>query len=438
MKSRKIMGVLAVLVIALFMLGSTRSQMNSVQPDEVTIPIPIAPVGNENDRTPVYTWTNEPAATQYQIQVKQGGTVIFYGTVDTSVCEITECAYEPPLLLDYGSYVWRVRALVSGSWEPMSTYQWFTVIKPVLKQPLGGIFDSTPSYVWLKEVDATRYQLRLQQGTSTIYTRIVTPSSCGPTNCRYTPTDVLPLGDYQWRVSVEVEGVWGDWTTGHNFRVNQDPSFVSDFNSNMDGWGVVEGDWWIAGSRVLKTEGATMKLSSVYYQESNFANLRYIVKMKRAAAGCSGCANGIIIRGGITPLTTDSYWHHEYLFVYSNLGTVAVYRIDNGTTFVTLHPVTASPAVVPNGWNTLRVDAIGGSLKFYVNNQLVYSKIDTTYSIGKIGIAMYRDSTEGNLFFVDWASASYRNPIAFLPIMDGKEMEPEKMDLEGGIPLMVP
>jgi pectate lyase len=236
-------------------------------------------------------------------------------------------------------------------------------------------------------------------------------------------------------VRTQADGTWWDWTDAQFFRLLEDPSFVSDFNSNMDGWSKVRGNWWIAAGRVLKTPGIPNALASIYYQDANFANLRYQVKMKRAAAGCTTCATGIIIRGGILPLGADELWNQGYLFVYSNAGRVGVYKFDGGVLYALLG-WTDSAAVVPNGWNTLRVDAIGAGLEFYVNNTMVYCGTDTTYAVGKIGIAMYNDASPDNALFVDWAGASYRSPTTFLPAMDMEELE--DIYLGGGASLMEP
>ena len=434
MRSRRILGALALFIIAIFMLGNTGIDNNAVMQVGPTIPDPISPAGNIRDRFPRYTWTKEDADL-YQVQVKQGATVVYFGTVATSACNPTDCSHEPPVVLDYGDYVWRVRAMVYGSWEPMSAWQSFTVVKPTLKEPTGTIVDQTPRYVWTREEDVTNYQVQVLQGTTTIYTKTTDKTVCGVSNCLITPANVLPLGDYKWRVRTKSDGVWWEWTNGQAFRIIADPSFFSDFNTNMDGWGEVRGNWWIAAGKVLKTEGLSDLLASVYYQDSNFANLRYQVKMKRAATGCTSCATGILIRGGIQPLGSKDVWNKGYFFVYSNSGNYWVIEISGGV-MTPLVPMTPSTAINMGGWNTLRVDAIGSGLKFYINNTLVYCSTDITHTIGKIGIAIYNDNSAGNALFVDWAGVSYRNPTTFLPLLDG-EMQKEGLPVLDGEALFV-
>jgi len=54
------------------------------------------------------------------------------------------------------------------------------------------------------------------------------------------------------------------------------------------------------------------------------------------------------------------------------------------------------------------VTASGSSIKFYINNTLVWSGTDSTFSSGYVGIGMYRNAVgtcDGKLL-VDWAKLS--------------------------------
>ena len=68
-------------------------------------------------------------------------------------------------------------------------------------------------------------------------------------------------------------------------------------------------------------------------------------------------------------------------------------------------PWTPSPTINQGeAWNTLRVEARGTSLSFYINGTLLWSGTDSSLSSGRVGLAMYRDSSStGNEFRVDWA-----------------------------------
>ena len=55
--------------------------------------------------------------------------------------------------------------------------------------------------------------------------------------------------------------------------------------------------------------------------------------------------------------------------------------------------------------NTLKVVAVGSSLKYYINGTLVWSGTDSTLQVGQVGVGYYRDATAATLK-VDAASAT--------------------------------
>jgi hypothetical protein len=406
MKLRRILGVLTLLVFVACMLGSTG--MRGVEKDMSVMAL-FTPTGNIRDRLPEFSWGDVSGATDYQVLVKVGDREVYTVDVPADFCSVGTCTFVPPTVLDYLHYNWQVRPLVGGIWQPWSPTEYFNVRAPVLKMPPAVIVDQTPRYVWTKETHADSYLIQVAQTGSIIYEPMVSSAACGVANCLYTPMEILPLGTYKWRLRTLTDGVWGFWTDFQTFTIKEDPSFFSQFNTDMNGWKVVGGKWAILGGKVLKTRGAQSVMASVFYQDANFENLRYQVKMKRAGSDCSDCINGIYIRGQVTPFSySNQMWGKGYLFTYANNGYFSVLEYDSGQS--TLQGATYSAAINTYGWNTLRVDAIGSSLKFYINNTLVWSGTDSTHTIGKVGIAMYQTSYPGDILYVDWASASYRNP----------------------------
>ena len=434
MRIKRVLPVLILVVVAMLMVGFTgfgRFGVNEGLPaPDLGIPSVIV-----RDRTPEFSWTVVLSATEYEVQVRTETTTVSTEPVSTSNCGISTCTYEILTVLDYQDYSLWGRAKVFGVWTPYSQLSNFRIVKPVLKHPTGTIVDPTPRYVWVKEIDATSYQIQLVKGTSVIYSKVISSPTCGAANCLYTPPDVIGLGIYKWRLRVLADGVWGSWTNAQTFILKEDPSFFSDFNTHMDGWSATGGTWEIAAGKVLKTRGEATMTAFVYYTDANFENLRYQVKMVRAGTNCPACTTGIYIRGQVTPFSDSQYsWNKGYLFAYNNNGEIGVFKADSGWT--TLQTWAYSPAVNPYGWNILRVDAIGSTLKFYVNNALVYSGTDTTHTIGKVGITMVQPGFAQDVLYVDWASASYRNPTTFLPIMDGGALEAEAILLDGGSPFL--
>lgn len=59
-------------------------------------------------------------------------------------------------------------------------------------------------------------------------------------------------------------------------------------------------------------------------------------------------------------------------------------------------------------WNTLKVTAVGSTLKFYINNILVWQGSDASFGSGLVGIQMYKASGDpyNSKLVVDSASLS--------------------------------
>jgi hypothetical protein len=131
--------------------------------------------------------------------------------------------------------------------------------------------------------------------------------------------------------------------------------------------------------------------------------LNFEARMRRAGT-CTACANHLAIRGVPSPLSTNGWWNKEYLFEYTNNGYFSVWKINNNTE-TAVKDWTTTYAIDPGGWNVLRVTAQGTQLKFYINDQFVWSGTDSSFTNGQVGIGMYRAwYTTGNKLLVDWAT----------------------------------
>jgi hypothetical protein len=112
----------------------------------------------------------------------------------------------------------------------------------------------------------------------------------------------------------------------------------------------------------------------------------------------------LIVRGNPNSLVAGK-WKPAYYFQFANNGTFSVYEYTSSGAELVKKAWSASGAVVPNGWNTLKVIVVGSSLKFYINGVLVWSGADDTLVVGQLGIGYYRNSATGMLD-VDWAKGS--------------------------------
>ncbi|MEW5941057.1 MAG: hypothetical protein AB1750_15425 [Chloroflexota bacterium] len=309
--SRKRLLVAVVLLASLALTLPASAQSADPLPRlATTVPTAVFPSGTIPISRVVYIWTAVSGAAQYEYQVAQGGTVFWDQAADASVCVAGTCSVMPALDLANGSYAWRVRALIGGTYQAFSAWQAFTVSVPT--EPAG---------------------------------------------------------------------------------------FYSAFTSDAAGWVVHKGVWALESSNYYATPGVSGKVSSISHV-NDYTTLTFEARMKRT--GCTGCANTLNIRGNPV-LDATGWWKTEYTFDYTNSGLFSVWRDYNGT-YTALKNWTTTSAINKGGWNILKVTASGSSLKFYINDILVWSGADASYASGRVGIAMYRNTTStGDKLYVDWA-----------------------------------
>lgn len=186
-----------------------------------------------------------------------------------------------------------------------------------------------------------------------------------------------------------------------NFRAQRiGNNFASSFNASAAGWAPVYGMWQLFGGAWLLTPGVANVSSSIAHT-GLYGDLTYQASLWRF--GCASCANRIIIRGNPGSLDSGKWWKPSLVFQYTNTGQFSVYYISSGGTYKALQDWTISQAIVRDNWNTLRVVAVGSTLNFYINGQLVWSGVAAVPATGRVGIGMYTDSTMGNLLYVDSA-----------------------------------
>jgi len=173
--------------------------------------------------------------------------------------------------------------------------------------------------------------------------------------------------------------------------------FNSNFNTSSIGWSAVNGTWALVSGAYYKSTGLANTCVSAKHT-GKYGDLTYEVQMKRTQSSTyTGMANRIIIRGNPASLGSWNSWKPSYVFQYSNDGDFSVWEIASGGSEVALKGWTLSSAVVKNGWNTLKVVAVGASLKFYINGTLVWSGADSTLKTGAVGFGYCRQADTGSL-----------------------------------------
>jgi len=215
--------------------------------DAPLTPEQIAPSGDITDTTPTYTWSKIGGAIKYQYQLYSGSTLVYAYTVSSSVCGSTTCSSTPNYALDQGDYTWRVGAYVDGAWRQFSGSKAFTIGRtPLQYSPSGTITDTTPTYQWSMVSGATKYQYQLYQGSTRVYAYNVSYTVCSGSTCSATPTTVLSLGDYTWRVGAYVDGAWRQFSGSESFNISQTPNQIAPSGTISDStptytWSMVSG-----------------------------------------------------------------------------------------------------------------------------------------------------------------------------------------------------
>jgi len=191
-----------------------------------------------------------------------------------------------------------------------------------------------------------------------------------------------------------------------NFRTRKIAgSFNSTFVSSSSGWTPVYGTWTLASSSYYKSVGVGNGTFSSIKRTGTYGDVTFESRMKRTSSQ-PNWANGLILRGAPTSLTSYKAWMPSYWFAYTNSGQFSVWEYSAGGVETALQPWTTSAAITTT-WNKLKVTAVGSRLNFWINGTLVWTGTDTSFTTGQLGLAFYRSSsTTNDQFFVDYARGS--------------------------------
>jgi hypothetical protein len=307
---------------------------------------------------------------------------------------------------------------------------------PTVLSPSGPIETTNPTFTWTKDTSGLAYGLWLYQGSKLTYFLLLAPTTCGSSTCLYTPTKVLKAGSYIWYIEAYEAGGWTSYS--YAFFTIALP-FYSSFGSTS-GWTALSGKW-------SKKKGSYTSLGLPNTIASSmhsgiYNNFTYEVRIMRT--GCSSCANRLWFNGSPLPLNYNNDWNSGYLFQVSNQQYWSLWRLDSGVA-TALDTWTYAPSVVNTGWNILTVTFNAGThmTQFFINYQLVDTWIMNTYTSGNVGVAFYRDSSAGNMFYVDYALLAGDAPASIVAgTSPGPEITPKyESDVvpgTGGDPNMAP
>jgi hypothetical protein len=270
----------------------------------------------------------------------------------------------------------------------------------LLISPFGSITTNTPTYKWETVSNATWYYLWVNGPSGNVIQQWYKASDVtSGFTCSATPSTTLATGAHTWWIRTWNSSGYGPWSSGMSFTVSPG-GFNSQFNGDMTGWNIYSGQWWIASSLWLTTQGLANSFSSVGHNDS-FTDFDYQAKLWRN--GDEDWSNSIIIRGKPDPVGSLGEWNDAYYFQYTRSGKFSVFKIVGQSASALQSWTTTSAINTGNAWNTLRVVASGSKFHFYINDTLVWSGSDSTFMSGKVGIAMASEYATSCQLWVDWA-----------------------------------
>jgi hypothetical protein len=291
-----------------------------------------------------------------------------------------------------------------GSYSGMLHYQVVIVnlkkpvsVVPKTISPKVSVATHRPTYKWSKVPNAQAYIVQVYQGSTKKFAKSVPASVCASGTCKFTPKWILADGNYKWRVRAKVGGTWRAFSPFTNFNVATEFHYQFTLPKSLDRWNVAFGPWSLSGGK-YRSNGLSPYWNSVFH-DGLYPTLSFIVSMQRF--NTSG-PNSLFVRGTPYPLASDKYWSDGYQFSYSNSGVFGVWKMIDGG-YTCLQPWTSTSAINQYNWNTVKVKAKDNILKFYINNQLVWSGTDSTYKTGKVGVGFYKADSTSQALAIDYA-----------------------------------
>jgi hypothetical protein len=178
--------------------------------------------------------------------------------------------------------------------------------------------------------------------------------------------------------------------------------FSQDFNTpgQPAGWEAHAGAWLATASGAMESFGLANNFSSASYN-SGYGTVDYTVVMRRDGAA-SLFSNQVLVRGDVTPLATGNRWQNGYSFQYTSAGEFSVWKLVSGSPIAVQNWAASSAIVQGANWNTLRVQANGGTLSFRINGTVVWTGTDTSLTVGRVGFGYF----DAGGFRVDSATLS--------------------------------
>lgn len=179
-------------------------------------------------------------------------------------------------------------------------------------------------------------------------------------------------------------------------------NFSSTFTSSTSGWWGVDGPWKLSSYNYY-SPGVPEGWNSAAHT-GVYGDVDYSARIKRTGTSTSTSV-GLLLRGAPTSF---QHWSPTYMFLYTQSGMISIWRRNADGSESALYGWTFSPAVATGSvYNTVRVVAVGSTMRMYMNGVAVAQVTDATHRVGNVGVAFYRfPSDTDSRMWVDWAKAS--------------------------------
>jgi formylglycine-generating enzyme required for sulfatase activity len=196
----------------------------------VSAPVPPTSPSPSNgsttsDATPLLDWEDFFGATNYHVQVNTNSS--FTGTMVCDSSSITTAQYQVSTALSNSTtYYWRVRVGVGELWSLWSSTWSFAVqvLPPDTPSPTNGITltDATPLLDWEDVSGANGYHVQVNTNSSFTGTMVGESTSLGNSQFEV-PTTLSNDTTYYWRVRVNSDGAWSQWSSTWSFTIHVAP-----------------------------------------------------------------------------------------------------------------------------------------------------------------------------------------------------------------------
>lgn len=158
--------------------------------------------------------------------------------------------------------------------------------------------------------------------------------------------------------------------------------------------------YWLPAKGQIKTYG-TLSSRTTLLHTYLMSNFEYTVRMKRKVATYN--PNFILIYGYPTPMAADGSFYDGLYFQYANDGSYYVYQRVDGVNYQ-LVGWTESDAIVPYGWNELKVLGNLPYVDLWINGTYL-GWVELNGGAGNVGFGMLTTVADSPLL-VDWAYAN--------------------------------